>query len=63
MCVICVEIMRQRITIKEGIDQLVEGWTRDMEQHKQDIINANAEGDVVKLKKLIDEGYKKERWL
>lgn len=62
MCIICVEIMREKITMKDAIDKLVNEWKSDMDPHLQDIINANAESEE-KLKKVIKEGYKKERWI
>jgi hypothetical protein len=59
--------MRQRVTVKDGLTGMLEGarHTTDDETrtHQQDIVDADHAGDTEKVKKLIQEGYKKERWL
>jgi hypothetical protein len=67
MCVICVEIIRQRVTPQKGLEGMLEAVrsTTDDETrtHQQDIVDADHAGDEKKVTELIKEGYRRERWL
>lgn len=65
MCVICVEIMRQKITIKDALNQFKEAGRAgaDRDEHMLQIMEADEKGDVKKVAELVKAGYKKERWL
>jgi len=68
VCTTCVEIIRGRITVKDALSAAaselaaMEKDPPDVE-HLRDILEADAAGDVDKVKRLIDAGYRKERWL
>jgi len=67
MCKMCVDIIRERITIKEalrGFEEVMKiDRTDDNTKHALDIIRADKDGDIDKVKELVQAGYKKERWL
>lgn len=70
MCILCVEIIRSRITVRDALDGLknevmANGSFPQGEdgEHKSELLQANADGNMKKLKELIKAGYKKERWL
>lgn len=65
MCAICVEIMRERITVKDALHQYREAGRAgaDRDQHMIQIMEADEKGDVEKVKQLVKDGYKKERWI
>lgn len=65
MCQICVEIIRERITIKEampGFQEAVRSGDKAAMEHAAAIIGA-AVANETKAKDLIKAGYKKERWI
>lgn len=68
MCVICVEIAREKISFKEG-RRIMQEAIYNMKAgtpeavHIADIIEADNSGDTNKVAKLVKAGYKKERWL
>lgn len=63
MCQTCVDIVRQRITVREALDHIKEGFMAGakLDEHKADILDS--QNDLEKLKQVIIDGYKKERWL
>lgn len=65
MCSICVEIARGRINFKDARDQMNEARSAGAEQSKHilEIIEADNQGDVAKVKQLIKAGEKTERWI
>ena len=67
MCIICVEIMRQKITMKEalaGFEEVTKlDVTHENTKHAVEIIWADKKGDAEEVAKLVKAGYKKERWL
>lgn len=65
MCIICVEIMRERLTMKDAKQQIVELRMLDapVDKHLIDIIEADNNGDTKRVAELVKAGYKKERWI
>jgi hypothetical protein len=62
----CVEIMREKITIKDAIKQCRErifADSSDEARHLNEIIEADEKGDTKKVAELVKAGYKKERWI
>lgn len=67
MCIVCVEIARGRMSVKEASQQLREAQragapSTDLD-HLLQIVEADEAGDVKKVATLVKAGEKKERWL
>lgn len=65
MCQICVEIIREKITIKDALQQYREAGRAgaDRDQHMIQIMEADERGDTKHVAELVKAGYKKERWI
>jgi hypothetical protein len=67
MCIICVQIMREKLTIQEALPGFEEAMkshvTDDNVKHANEIIWAEKNGDTKKLNELVKAGYRKEKWL
>lgn len=65
MCAICVQIMREKITIKDALQQYREAGRAgaDRDEHMIKIIEADEQGDTKRVAELVKAGYKKERWI
>lgn len=60
MCLICVELIKQRMTLTEakraaGEYSRVEGESRDQDKHISDLYDALTRDDFEKLGELLDE--------
>jgi hypothetical protein len=68
MCIICVQVIRDRITMKEalaGFEEITNllDMADDDTKHAVDVIRADKDGDVERVTELVRAGYRKERWL
>jgi hypothetical protein len=77
MCIMCVEIMRGHITVKDGLRNMREAsglrddnsmWDLQAKlpddiRHVGEILDADRSGNVERVAELVKAGYKKERWL
>lgn len=67
MCMVCVEIARGRVTMKDASDVFREtirsGASLEERDHAAQILGAYAANDDKEVDQLVKAGVKKERWL
>jgi hypothetical protein len=65
MCIICVEIMRERLGIENAKDQILEALRAGAayDEHTSALAEALRSGDSEKIKAVVKAGEKKERWI